>query len=81
MPAVKVYNKGLKPIVWKRGLKGIEAIHPRKYSLFGKEKAEEIIKKFDDAVSEKEWEELEKSRIAKIAEDREKQKKANRDKK
>lgn len=58
MPAVKVYNKGVKPIVWKRNLKGVEAIHPRKYGLFGADKAKEIIAKFTDAVSEADYKKL-----------------------
>lgn len=58
MPMVKVYNKGVRPIVWKRDLKGTEAIHPKKFDVFSKEKAEEIIKKFEDAVSESDYKKL-----------------------
>jgi len=57
MPAVKVYNKGIKPIVWKNDLISTEAIHPRKSQLFSDKVAKEIIEKFKDAVSEKDWEE------------------------
>lgn len=49
---VKVYNKGIRPIVWKSTLKGREAIHPGKYDVFSKELADQIISKFSDAVSE-----------------------------
>ena len=49
---IKVFNKGKKPIVWSRSTLGIEVIHPGKYDLFSKEKADEIVKKFDDAVLE-----------------------------
>lgn len=49
---VKVYNKGIRPIVWKSTLKGREAIHPGKYDVFSKEFADQIIEKFDDAVNE-----------------------------
>lgn len=49
---MKVYNKGTRPIVWYRSRKGVKAIHPGKCDIFGKKQAEEIIKKFDDAVSE-----------------------------
>lgn len=52
---VKVYNKGVKPIVWKRDLKGTEAIHPRKFDLFSDKKAKELIEKFTDAVSEEDY--------------------------
>ena len=52
---VKVYNKGTRPIVWKRSRKGTEAIHPNKFDIFSPEKADEIIKKFDDACSESEF--------------------------
>ena len=54
--AVKVYNKGDRPIVWKRGRNGVEAIHPNKYDLFSKEKADEIVKKFEDACYEADFE-------------------------
>jgi hypothetical protein len=50
---VKVFNKGTRPIVWRSTPhRGREVIHPGKYDVFGAEKAAEIIRKFDDAVSE-----------------------------
>lgn len=52
---VKVYNKGQKPIVWERSHKGTLVIHPGKFDLFGKDKAEEIIKKFPNAVTEADY--------------------------
>lgn len=58
MGAVKVYNKGVKPVVWKSTLRGREAIHPGKYDLFSAPLAAEIIDKFDDAVSESDWKKL-----------------------
>ena len=65
MPMIKVFNKGVKPIVWKRGLKGTEAIHPRKFDVFSPEKAKELIAKFDDAVSEEEYKKLTEKPIEK----------------
>ena len=59
---VKVYNKGTRPIVWKRDRKGSEAIHPNKFDIFHKEKAEEIIRKFDDACSESDYKKVVKDR-------------------
>ena len=52
---VKVYNKGKKPLVWERSHRGTFVIHPGKHDVFSKEKAEEIMKKFPNAVSEKEF--------------------------
>lgn len=59
---VKVYNKGTRPIVWKRDRMGVEAIHPGKSDLFSKEKAEVIIKKFEDACSESDYKKIEEER-------------------
>ena len=72
---MKVYNKGTRPIVWYRSRKGVKAIHPRKFDIFGKTQAEEIIKKFDDAVPEKEWNEI---LIKRIKDTAEKSKKADK---
>lgn len=52
---VKVYNKGDRPIVFKRTRSGREVIHPGKYDLFSNEKAEEIMNKFPNAISEEEF--------------------------
>ncbi len=52
---MKVYNKGKRPIVWYRSRKGVKAIHPGKFDIFGKKQAEEIIKKYDDAISEADY--------------------------
>lgn len=76
---VKVYNKGTRPIVWKRDRKGVEAIHPNKCDLFSKEKAAEIINKFDDACSESDYKKVVKEReeaAAKAAKESEKEAKA-----
>ena len=51
----KVYNKGIRPIVWYRTRTSVKAIHPGKFDVFGKKQAEEIIKKFPDAVSEEDY--------------------------
>lgn len=55
---IKVYNKGVKPIVWKRDLRGTEAIHPRKFGYFGEKEGKDIIGKFPDAVSEADYKKL-----------------------
>ena len=51
----KVYNKGIRPIVYLRTLRGVRCIHPGKFDSFSEKRADEIIKKFDDAVSEKDY--------------------------
>ena len=57
---MKVYNKGKRPIVWSRTRKGVAAIHPGKFDVFGEKQAEEIIKKFPDAVSEADYKKADK---------------------
>ena len=57
---MKVYNKGIRPIVWNRTRKGVKVIHPGKFDVFGKEHAEAIIKKFPDAVSEADYKKVDK---------------------
>ena len=53
---VKVYNKGTRPVVFKRDRTGVDAIHPGKFLLFDSKKAEEVIKNFKDACSESDYE-------------------------
>lgn len=64
---VRVYNKGTRPIVWKRNRTGTETIHPNKFDIFSAEKAEEIIKKFDNACSESEFKKVVAEREKKAA--------------
>lgn len=52
---VKVYNKGIKPVVFKRDLTGVDAIHPGKFMTFEAEKAAGIIKDHKDACSEEDF--------------------------
>jgi len=52
---VKVYNKGVRPVVFKRDRTGTDAIHPGKSLAFDPKKAEVIIKKFKDACSEADY--------------------------
>lgn len=58
MGPAKVYNIGIKPIVWRRTFKGTEVIHPGKSDIFSHQKAKEIIKKFPDAVSEEDYKKI-----------------------
>ncbi len=53
---VKVYNKGTRPVVFKRDRTGTDAIHPGKFLTFNSKKAKVIIDKFKDACSEKDYE-------------------------
>ena len=57
---VNVYNKGIRPIVWSRSRRGVKVIHPGKFDIFGEKQAEEIIKKYDDAVSEADYKKADK---------------------
>lgn len=52
---MKVYNKGVRPIVYKRDLTGVDAIHPGKYLDFPNEQGIEIIEKFENACSEQDY--------------------------
>lgn len=52
---VKVFNKGVRPVVFKRDRTGTDAIHPGKFLTFDEDKAKGIIKDFEDACSEKEY--------------------------
>lgn len=52
---VKVFNKGVRPVVFKRDRTGTDAIHPGKFLTFEAEKAKVIIEKFDNACSEADY--------------------------
>lgn len=52
----KVFNKGAKPIIYSRSFDGHQCIHPGKGLTFGEDEAKKIIKKFDNAVSEQDYE-------------------------
>lgn len=65
MAFTKVYNKGKRPIVWKRGRQGTYAIHPGKFDMFGEDIAKKMIATHENACSEDEW----KSILQKKAED------------
>lgn len=49
---VKVFNKGTRPVVFKRGRMGVDAIHPRKFKTFNGKVAKGIIEKYKHACSE-----------------------------
>ena len=76
----KVYNKGIRPIVYLRTLRGVKCIHPGKFDLFSKIRADEIIKKFPDACSGKDWNTVLETR-KREAEEARKKAKAEADKK
>lgn len=50
---MKVYNKGVRPILYESSLRGNLVIHPRKYIETNEEHAESIIAMHADAVDEK----------------------------
>lgn len=52
---VRVYNKGIKPIVYERSFRGILAIHPRRYIDTSPAHAEELFALSPNAVSEEEY--------------------------
>ena len=54
----KVYNKGIRPIVYFRMGNDVKVIHPKKYGEFFAEISKGMIAKFPDAVSEKDFKKL-----------------------
>lgn len=52
---VKVYNKGTRPVVFKRDRTGVDAIHPGKFLTFNAKIAAAVINKFEDACSEEDY--------------------------
>lgn len=57
---MRVFNKGVKPIVYSRGYGGNLVIQPKKFIVFGDDEAKKVIAKFEDAISEKDFEDLHK---------------------
>lgn len=55
--SVKVYNKGTRPVVFKRDRTRVDAIHPGKFKTFNAKTALGIIDKFKDACSRVDYEE------------------------
>lgn len=53
---IKVYNKGIRPAVYKRDRISTEAIHPGKFKTFNAKVGNSIIEKFKDACSEEDYE-------------------------
>lgn len=52
---VKVYNKGVRPVVFKRDRTGVDAIHPGKFLIFPPSIGDAIIKNFKNACSETDY--------------------------
>lgn len=68
MAMVKVYNKGTRPIVWNKSrTAGKQVLHPGKYDLFSEVKSKEIISKFENAISEEDWNTIQKEKAAEAA--------------
>lgn len=53
---VKVYNKGTRPVVFKRDRTGTDAIHPGKFLTFNAKIAAAVIGKFKDACTKEDYE-------------------------
>ena len=51
----RVYNKGIRPIVFKRDRTGVDCIHPGKFLNFNPEVAKKIIAKYENACSEEDY--------------------------
>lgn len=47
---VKVYNKGVEPVIYLQNWKGTFVIHPKKYHIFHPDKAKKLIAKYEDLV-------------------------------
>ncbi len=54
---MKIYNKGIRPIVYKQDLTGTEVIQPGKFVefSFGKKEAQEFIDKFENACNKDDY--------------------------
>jgi len=52
---IKVFNKGIRPIVFRRTRNGIEVIHPGKFLTFNQKIGEAIIQKHENACSEDDY--------------------------
>lgn len=52
---VKVYNKGKRPIVYKRNRTGVDAIHPGKFLVFAPSIAKTIIEKYENACTAEDY--------------------------
>lgn len=63
---VKVHNKGIRPIVFKRDLTGTDAIQPGKFLTFEKDTAEAIIKKHENACTEEQFKAAKKDSKSKV---------------
>ena len=55
MLSMRVYNLGVKPIIYERNNTGVKVLHPRKSALIPEKKAKEIIKKYDNLYSEADY--------------------------
>lgn len=47
---IKVYNKGITPIVYLQNWKGTFVIHPKKYVLMHPDKAKQLIERYEDLI-------------------------------
>jgi hypothetical protein len=47
---MKVYNKSKKPIVWRNDWRGKMVVQPGKFSEIDKKNAEQVLKRFPDAL-------------------------------
>lgn len=59
---MKVFNIGVKPLVFKRSFDGPQCIHPNKYLTFGEDEGKKLIAKFKNAVSEDDYKKIVKDR-------------------
>ena len=65
---MKVFNIGIKPLVYKRSFDGVQCIHPNKYLVFGEDEGEKLIAKFKNAVSEKDYNKIQEDKKKKAEE-------------
>ena len=61
---VKVYNRGVRPVVFKRDRTGVDAIHPGKFLTFDPDRAKLVIAGFEDACSEEDFKAITKKKKA-----------------
>jgi len=59
---MKVFNKGIKPLIYSRTFDGPQVIHPNKHLVFGDDEGKKLIGKFENAVSEKDFKDIQEDK-------------------
>lgn len=65
---MKIFNSGIKPIVYNRSFDGVQCIHPNKYLTFPDDEGKKLIAKFEKAVSEEDFKVIQEDKKKKAEE-------------